>query len=335
MQIQITGLLASNAPTNDNDVRQAKKALNKLGYYVPYNQIGITGLPDTALFTALKKFQKDNGFPVSGEIRLDDQTLNALNKALSSRADDGFYVWRSVEDDRVRNTHAQYNRTVRPWRASPDPGDDFNCRCWAEPITVPEDVQEALMDIYKSLAGFRERKLALSTKLLEHYLSNTGEKITLPEETFDNSSIVRDALAKNRKRFEDQVQSLAEKLLPPNTFNDYWDVDVKKERSLGIIDPDFSQAIGSAKIRSQADFTFKKSKDSIEIHGKVVHQIKDLYDFNKDRAFDYLAFKNERLLAQKGYAKAFDVEWKKEQNFEGEVIFKNGKFQSRKINWEE
>jgi hypothetical protein len=34
----------------------------------------------------------------------------------------------------VRGIHAALNRTIRNWDNAPDPGDDFNCRCWAEPI---------------------------------------------------------------------------------------------------------------------------------------------------------------------------------------------------------
>ncbi len=34
----------------------------------------------------------------------------------------------------MRGAHARYNRTLRAWKDAPDPGEDFNCRCWAEHV---------------------------------------------------------------------------------------------------------------------------------------------------------------------------------------------------------
>jgi uncharacterized protein with gpF-like domain len=45
-----------------------------------------------------------------------------------------YYIWRTVEDKKVRADHAQYNCTVRVWSDSPDPGEDYNCCCRAEPM---------------------------------------------------------------------------------------------------------------------------------------------------------------------------------------------------------
>jgi len=50
----------------------------------------------------------------------------------TAKTPDGYYIWRTVEDDRVRSNHAAYNRTVRAWSDEPDPGEEFNCRCRAE-----------------------------------------------------------------------------------------------------------------------------------------------------------------------------------------------------------
>ena len=47
------------------------------------------------------------------------------------------YVWRTVGDARVRDTHASNNGKEFTWREGWEglhPGDDYNCRCFAEPI---------------------------------------------------------------------------------------------------------------------------------------------------------------------------------------------------------
>lgn len=45
-----------------------------------------------------------------------------------------YYIWRTVGDDRVRDEHAE--RDGKKFSIYDDlmPGEDFNCRCWAEPI---------------------------------------------------------------------------------------------------------------------------------------------------------------------------------------------------------
>jgi len=53
------------------------------------------------------------------------------------------YTWRTVGDERVRETHADNEGQVFEWAMPPEetghPGEDINCRCWAEPV-LPEVV---------------------------------------------------------------------------------------------------------------------------------------------------------------------------------------------------
>lgn len=107
--------------------------MNRLGYYQPYEKTGITGIPDTEIFEALKNFQRDQNLTPTGTVKPGDETIKRLNQS-NQKEPDGHYIWRTVEDNKVRAAHAQYNRTIRAWNDAPDPGDDFNCRCWAEPV---------------------------------------------------------------------------------------------------------------------------------------------------------------------------------------------------------
>jgi uncharacterized protein with gpF-like domain len=61
-----------------------------------------------------------------------DKTLEILNKALAQKPEGGQYIWRSVGDYKVRDSHATLNGILRHWSDSPDPGEEFGCRCWAE-----------------------------------------------------------------------------------------------------------------------------------------------------------------------------------------------------------
>jgi len=56
-----------------------------------------------------------------------------------------YYVWRTKGDDRVRSTHAAREGEVFSWSEPPEgghPGEDYNCRCWAERYVPPKDVNE-------------------------------------------------------------------------------------------------------------------------------------------------------------------------------------------------
>jgi len=51
------------------------------------------------------------------------------------------YIWRTVGDERVRDTHEENDGQQFSWDNPPTetghPGEDINCRCWAEPV-LPE-----------------------------------------------------------------------------------------------------------------------------------------------------------------------------------------------------
>ena len=45
------------------------------------------------------------------------------------------YTWRTVQDSKVRSSHADRDGKVFSWTDPPEgghPGEDFGCRCWAE-----------------------------------------------------------------------------------------------------------------------------------------------------------------------------------------------------------
>jgi peptidoglycan hydrolase-like protein with peptidoglycan-binding domain len=66
MRLELKQPFAANSAVDEFDVRQIKKALNRLGYYQPYEKVGITEVPDSAVFEALKAFQKDHGLLATG-----------------------------------------------------------------------------------------------------------------------------------------------------------------------------------------------------------------------------------------------------------------------------
>ncbi len=80
MTINLTRPFGPDSNVEEYDVRQIKKALNRLGYYQPYEKTGMAGIPDKEIFASLKTFQKDYGIKITGEARPDDETIKILKK---------------------------------------------------------------------------------------------------------------------------------------------------------------------------------------------------------------------------------------------------------------
>ena len=143
MEIRLKKFFSSNSKVDEYDVSKIKHALNRLGYYVPFEKVGMTGISDKAVFAGLKLFQKDHDLQVTGEVRPNDATIQKLNQEIAKKPE-GKYIWRTVDDDKVRSSHALLNRKIRSWGEFPDPTEEYNCRCWAEPISGPEIEKEEL-----------------------------------------------------------------------------------------------------------------------------------------------------------------------------------------------
>lgn len=123
------------------DIRHLKTALNRLGYYTPDPKAGITGDVDDGLKDALYAYQRKNGVALL-DTGLDEggTTARLLQEDLAATEDNGTYIWRTVGDEKVRGHHASRNGKIFSWDDAPEgghPAEDYNCRCWAEPVNPP------------------------------------------------------------------------------------------------------------------------------------------------------------------------------------------------------
>ncbi|MEM9717039.1 MAG: glycosyl hydrolase 108 family protein [Pseudomonadota bacterium] len=60
------------------------------------------------------------------------------------------YIWRARDDDKVRSSHSANNGKVFAWNNPPEtghPGEDFNCRCWAEPTDYTSDSERTFGEV--------------------------------------------------------------------------------------------------------------------------------------------------------------------------------------------
>lgn len=144
---KLNAMLASNIDANEKDVRNVKCVLNKLGYYTPNPGIGMSKYPDRKMFSAIKEFQTDhktqkNNIEATGTIRPGDNTVLEINRELEEfkKSEPKRYIWHSVDDEKVRDAHAAKDGGTFRW-SDPGlhPGEDYNCRCWAENVSMKKN----------------------------------------------------------------------------------------------------------------------------------------------------------------------------------------------------
>ncbi len=141
MKIKLTNRVTKNGEADAADVHALKAALNRLGYYTPDPAIGMTGEAEQALWDSLYAFQRRHTLYYNDtKIGPGSTTERIINRELDALGDDGFYIWRTVGDGKVRGEHATRAGKRFDWSDEPaggHPGEDYNCRCWAELVNPP------------------------------------------------------------------------------------------------------------------------------------------------------------------------------------------------------
>lgn len=130
-------------------------SLARLNGFLPAGvSIDITSVDLTAIRDQLRSSVADRPIETGVAVNANDPVINAI-LARYAEALSGFfqrdalrlenYVWRSADDRRVRAAHAANDDQVFAWSAPPaggHPGQDWNCRCTAEPLLDPQAIPE-------------------------------------------------------------------------------------------------------------------------------------------------------------------------------------------------
>ena len=89
---------------------------------------------------------KSSGFNLRRIVRdQNSKVISGLNQVRQQQLGITQYVWRSVQDERTRPTHAANDGRTFEWGSPPadtgHPGDDVMCRCLAEAVITPSKAQ--------------------------------------------------------------------------------------------------------------------------------------------------------------------------------------------------
>lgn len=91
------------------------------------------------------------------------------------------YIWRTQGDDKVRASHAANNGKIFAWDNPPEtgyPGDDYNCRCTAEPY-VQGSTEFAYQTLISSINDVSPKWTNID--LTRHFYIGGGRGVTLSE----------------------------------------------------------------------------------------------------------------------------------------------------------
>ncbi len=268
MNIKLNKPFAANSAVDEFDVKQIKKALNRLGYYQPYEKTGITGIPDADVFSALKSFQKDQGLQPTGTAKPDDQTVSKLNSEAGKKKS-GKYIWRTVGDDKVRGAHAALNGTVRDLADSPDPGEEFNCRCWADfkglNLDLSEKIPEGLQQKLTSEVNDASTKWD-EENFTDHFYNGKGQTVTLSQTGYLGEIIEKareDMFHRVENQVADKMRQIKSGKLIYTTENSY--------PRLGEV----FWVFGGGTIRTKTEGTVTKEGDILSIEATVDYEYYD------------------------------------------------------------
>lgn len=131
---------------------------------------------------------REEDFTMLTEIKtVDVPTKHTPNPALqeemfadAEKNPDNYYIWRTVGDDKVRETHAERDGCIFSWDDAPEgghPGEDYNCRCTAEPFKPEMHRRETDAQWREKLLNAAMNRLRKEENIKKHiYLDTKGVK---------------------------------------------------------------------------------------------------------------------------------------------------------------
>lgn len=119
---------------------------------------------------------------VASENSINPRLKGILSDDMQQNPED-YYIWRTKGDDKVRGKHAEregkiFNKHIPP--EGGNPGEDYNCRCWAEPYRPEKTADKPIIIDLSGLDMFKDQKTT-DTKNYKQYAQN------------DKSGVVNDA----------------------------------------------------------------------------------------------------------------------------------------------
>ena len=147
-----------------------------------------------------------------------DRRLSFLAMHYKMLGNSTHYIWRTQDDKKVRPSHAANDDKVFAWDSPPatgHPGEDFGCRCWAEPVGDDEYANQILI----SPVNDNPKKWSDKDFLL-HFILGNGEEVALAAigylqeiiDFYEDQAIAKDGMPGVYRRVNQQIIDEAKKI---------------------------------------------------------------------------------------------------------------------------
>lgn len=195
------------------------------------------------------------------------------------------YIWRTVGDSKVRDSHASREGQIFTWGFPPPgghPGEDYNCRCWAESIVFKSEYPKPFHILTQTLTSpvnDAPRKWGTADFLL-HFYRGSGKEVALSETGYLRS-VIDKAEDIMFWKVADQVAAQAQQQGPGNltyaTENSY--------PELGSV----FWVFGGGTIRTYTKANIVESNGFLLLSGIVQYEYEDMFtDIASIRQSKYL-----------------------------------------------
>ena len=103
-----------------------------------YNHVGVNGKAGRYNVFTGKLLNNNNNHDnnlnraiLNNDTETNNKNRHYTRKTLLTK----YYIWHTQGDDKVRSSHAELEGTIHSVNENIFPGEEYNCRCWAEEIT--------------------------------------------------------------------------------------------------------------------------------------------------------------------------------------------------------
>lgn len=117
-----------------------------------------------------------------------------LSEEDNSAAGYKHYFWHTAEDEKVRPAHAENNGKIFAWDDPPPtghPGEDYNCRCWVEPVDLSNDIITPISDLIDDINEDRPQEEIINDPKMEIVRQKAAMALELIKASDGSESTVR------------------------------------------------------------------------------------------------------------------------------------------------
>lgn len=365
---QITGTIGNMMQNIPEDVLQVKSALEKLGRFDFTGKPEPHGYVTKELDGSIREYQRDRGLRIDGWMRPGGETERSLTREIQDKttARNIFLPAPAPSSHPPRyefpnGTLPRFNKdkvavALKNYVTAKNQPQPPAQTKQPEPYGPPAPDKNNKKN--SDLANWTTKALDIyrledSKKLFEKYLENSGKPVEMSSKDINRSVVIKDAIEKNKRRFEDsmtkgkvdnkahdfknKILSLknGESIVLNNKESpgggDYWDRDIKSHDSLKKGDIDFFAAFGDVKLRSTGSFQATRKDNKVYIEGVVDNSLKDKYNFNEEDVL-LRPWANEE---NQGRAKSYGIRGSKLQKVKGTLEINNGAIHNSKFEWQD